>query len=585
MSEIIEKPATFTLKGTSASSGIAFGEARIVYSDEQSIVERNILKKNLNQEIDRFDRAVEITVKELQKYRKKAGQKLGGPVARIFDSQLMIASDKEFLKDVKEEIRKSLKSADYVYSMLVEKAMVPLRISKDTYMRQMVYDIEAVAGKILQNLSGNHNSEISPTNRDCIFVGKRFSAADLLNMYERDARGIITTGGSPNSHMALVARSLLLPTVVGVAQAHIKINSGDRVIIDGDEGTLTINPPENEWAKYRGRENDYRILPITRLKKLPRFPIKTRDKKEIKVAVNLTLPGPLDRTIAGRKLGVGLYRTEFIYLQHGEFPDEQRQFEIYDKIADQYYPQDVVIRTFDLGSDKVLDEEINHQENNPALGWRGIRISLDKPKLFRNQLKAIYRASHRGNVRVLLPMISDYPELRKALAQIRRSKNELIKAGIHIDPNTKIGIMVEVPSAAVSASLLAKEVDFFSIGSNDLTQYTLAADRDNRKVVKIFNQLHPAVLQLIRMTVDAANRENIPVAVCGEMSGDILAIPLLIGMGISELSMNPSKLRNAASIIPKINTHDARKLADRIMRLKSPREVEGKLLEFNMALD
>jgi len=575
---------TKIIKGIPASPGIAFGEARVVYTGEQSIVERAIAREDIEREIERLDQAVEATVKELQKYQKKAGQKLGGPVASIFDSQLMIASDEDFLGKVKDEIKNSHRSAEYVYSMLVEKSMVPLRISKDSYMRQMVYDIEAVANRILQNLSGNREHQISPAIRDCIFVGKRFNPADLLNLYERDARAIITTSGSPNSHMALVARSLLMPTVVGVNQAHVQINSGDRVIVDGDKGTVTINPSDAEWDRYRGREYDFRIMPITRLKKLPRFPLKTKDKKEIRVAVNITLPGPLDKTIAGRQIGVGLYRTEFLYIQRGEFPSEEEQYKIYDRVAEQYAPQNVVIRTFDLGSDKFAKNEENHLENNPALGWRGIRAALEMPKIFRDQTRAILRASRRGNVKILLPMISDLSELKRALSMIRRAKTELKKAGRKFDDNIKIGVMIEVPSAAVNAEFLADQVDFFSIGSNDLTQYTLAADRDNRKLVKIFNQLHPSVIKLFRMTIDAANRANIPVTVCGEVSGDALAIPLLVGMGVAELSMNPSKLHNAAGVIPKISMTDARKLADRIMRLKSSKEIEGKLLEFNMAL-
>ncbi len=580
-----EKAETIILKGIPASSGIAFGEARVVYSGEQSIVERNIEKDDIDREIDRLDRAVEQTTQDLQKYQRKAGQKLAGPVARIFDSQLLIASDVDFLDKVKAEIAESLKSAEYIYSMLVEKSMVPLRISKDPYMRQMVYDIEAVANKIIDNLSGQHGKTIFPAIRDCVFVGKRFNPGDLLTLYEQDARAVITTGGSPNSHMALVARSLLIPAVVGVNQAHLKINSGDRVIVNGDKGIITVNPSDAEWNKLRGKESDFRLLPITKLKKLPLFPLKTKDKQEVSVAVNITLPGPLDKTLAGRHIGVGLYRTEFLYLQHGEFPTEESQFNVYDGVAEQYYPQHVVIRTYDLGSDKFLDENENNRESNPALGWRGIRATLDMPKIFRDQLRAILRASTRGNVKILLPMISDLSELRRAITIIRKCKAELKRSRIKFDENIKTGIMIEVPSAAVVADSLADRVDFFSVGSNDLTQYTLAADRDNRKLIKLFNQMHPAVLRLIKFTVEAAERHNIPVTVCGEISGDILAIPLLVGMGVSELSMNPAKLHNAASTIPKFSMPEVRRLADEVLRMKSSREIEGRLLEFNMGLD
>ncbi len=572
------------LKGIAASPGMAFGEARVIFSARQSIEERLIQENEIENEISRLEKSIENTMAELREYSRKAGQRIGGPVARIFETQLMIASDNEFLKKVKEEIRASRKNADYIYSLLVEKSLMPLRVSRDPYMRQMVYDIEAVANRILDHLAGIEGQDLTQAPQNCVFVGKRFSPAELLGLYERQARAVVTTGGSPNSHMALVARSLLIPAVVGVSQAHLKINSGDRVIVDGETGLVTVNPPDKEWAKLRGKESDHRTLPLARLKKLPRFPLKTKDNVEIKVAANITLPGPLDKTLAERGLGVGLYRTEFLYLQNGRFPSEDKQFEIYDHVAGLYHPHPVVMRTFDLGSDKILEEENAHRENNPALGWRGIRSMLEMPKEFRDQIKAMLRASARGNVRLLLPMITDITEVKKSLALIRRCMTDLDKSKTKYDHDIKIGIMIEVPAAALAADSLAPLVDFFSIGSNDLTQYTLAADRDNRKLVRLFNPIHPAVLRLIKTTVEAARRSGIPVTVCGEMSGDLLTIPLLIGLGVEELSMSPARLNNAASVLPKLNYSEAVLLAEEILACKTPREIERKLLDFNMAL-
>jgi phosphotransferase system enzyme I (PtsI) len=585
MLKMINDKKTIIIKGIGASPGLAFGKARVIYHWEQAIEERTITAVQVDGEHDRLDNAVREIIEELKKNQRKARQKIGGPVAAIFDSQIMIASDQEFIKKVKTEIKNRLKCTEYIYSMLVDKSLAMLRKSKDQYMNQMAYDIEAISNRVLRKLSGDDDQEISPSAANCVFVGKRFTPAEVLNLFERNARAIVSTEGSPNSHMALVARSLLVPTVVGAGFADLKIGSGDRVIVDGEKGQVTVNPSQETWDKLRGKETEYRDLPIARIKQLPRFPLKTKDGHVVDIAVNLTLPGPLDQTLAGRKLAVGLYRTEFIYLQHGRFPSEDSQYEIYKSVARQYYPQEVVMRTYDLGSDKVGTEDKSNHENNPALGWRGIRLTLDTPRIFKDQVRAMLRASSRGNVKILLPMISDIQELRKALTQINKAKSDLKKQNIEFDENIEIGMMVEVPAAAVAADLFADRVDFLSIGSNDLTQYTLAADRSNRKVVRLFNQLHPAVLRLVKLTINAAEVHNIPVNICGEVSGDVLAIPLLVGMGLKQLSMNPSGLYNAARIVRKFKYTDAIQLADRILKLKSVRDVESKLLEFNMALE
>ncbi len=581
---MVDDKKTVVIKGISASPGMAYGLARVIYRWENSIEERTIEKSQIDSELERLDSAIEKTLEELNKYQKTAGMKIGGPVAKIFDSQILIASDIEFLSTVKAKIAHQHKSAEYIYSMQVEETLLPLRRSRDPYMRQMINDIEAVSHRILRYLAGHSESDITHFTKDCIFVGKYFTPAEVLNFFERDARAIIASEGSPNSHMALIARSLIIPTVVGVREVHSKIRSGDKLIVDGENGLITINPSDDEWKELRKRGPELRELPLSKLKKLPDFPPKTRDNVSVNVAANIDLPGPLDEVLSKHKIGVGLYRTEFLYLQQGQFPSESEQFDAYDSVARQYYPRELVIRTFDLGSDKFLKDDEAEKENNPALGWRGIRASLGTPRIFKEQIRAILRASARGNIKILLPMITDLPELNRAMGLIKRSMVELRKEKIAFDTLIKIGIMIEVPAAAIAADILAPKVAFFSIGSNDLTQYTLAADRDNKRLVRVFNPLHPAVLRLIRMTLDAANNHNIPVTVCGELSGDPLAIPLLIGMGVNELSMNPSKLNNAANIISKIRYQEAVQLADNINKLTGLREIEKMLLEFNLSL-
>ncbi|MCP4705608.1 MAG: phosphoenolpyruvate--protein phosphotransferase [candidate division Zixibacteria bacterium] len=581
---MIKDKKTVVIKGISASPGIAYGVARVIYRWEQSIEERTIEESQIENEMSRLDTAVDKTLEELSKYQKTAGSKIGGPVAKIFDSQVLIASDTDFLNKVKNEIKKTRKSAEYIYSMQVENNLLPLQRSRDPYMRQMATDIESVSHRVVRYLTGQDESELSQFSKDCIFVGKLFSPAEVLNLFERDARAIVTAEGSPNSHMALIARSLIIPTVIGVRQVHMKIRSGDKLIVDGEKGQITINPSEDEWSSIKEKGAEFKYLPMTQLKELPDFPLKTKDNIEINVASNINIPGPIDKIISDHKIGVGLYRTEFLYLQQGHFPSEDEQFEVYDSLSKQYYPQELVIRTFDLGSDKFLKDNTAVKENNPALGWRGIRASLGNTRIFRDQIRAILRASKRGNIKILLPMITDLSELKRASGQIKRAMVELRKEKIEFNSKIQTGIMIEVPSAAITADVLASKVDFFSIGTNDLTQYTLATDRDNQKLIGLFNSFHPSVLSLIKHTISAAHNHNIPVTVCGEMAGNPIAIPLLIGMGVDQLSMNPSQLNKASEIISLIDIDKTKIIADNIMKLSNVKEIEKKLTEFIFSL-
>jgi phosphotransferase system enzyme I (PtsI) len=575
---------TMILNGIPVCPGLIYGEARVVYSWEQTIEERDIGQSEIKNEILRFDKAVEDSLTEIRKWRDSAGRSIGGPVARIFESQIMIASDETFLENVKSKIEETGKNAEYIYSMEVEKTISPLRLSKDPYMRQMAADIEGVSNRIIRRLTGQSVRHIGQAAEDYIYVGKLFTPAEVMSLHERKVRAIVTTTGGANSHMALIARSLLIPTVVGVPLADIKIRTGDRLIVDGDKGTVVVKPSQQEWNEIRKKKAAVTAKQILKLEDLPYFPPKTADKVEIELAANINLPGPVDEVLAERRVGIGLYRTEFIYLQNGKFPSEEKQFKIYDAVARRYYPRPVTIRTFDLGSDKYYKNENSVKENNPALGWRGIRAAFDMPAVFKSQLRAILRASARKNVKILLPMIADIAELNRALRTVKRAAAELKKEKLEFDREIEVGIMIEVPSAAVLAHELARKVSFVSIGSNDLAQYTLAADRDNQKLAKIFNPLHPAVLHLINTAIDAANQNNIPVTVCGEMSGDILTIPLLIGMGVKQLSMNPSKLFGACRLISRINYSDTLDIAQKVLQMSTVKEVETFLLDYNMTL-
>lgn len=581
---MVNPKKTFKITGAGASSGLTYGIARIAYSWEKTIGERELVKSDIEPEMVRLDNAINETLLEINRWKKMPGIRSGGPIARIFDTQLMIASDQDFINKVKDSIRLRQRNAEYIYSLEVEKTVEPLKNAQDEYMRQMVHEIEAVSKMVVSHLRGDTESDFEAFPADTIIVGRMFTAAEILSLYDRKAKGIVTAEGNVTSHMALVARSLLIPTVVAAQRAHLRIHSGDRLIIDGDSGEVTVNPGETAWAGLVKQRKALSEMPLARLKRLPQLPIKTADGVEINLAANISLPGPVDDILSKNNIGVGLFRSEFIYLQRGDFPSAEEQFEVYDHVAETYYPHEVIIRTFDLGSDKYHQGDQFAQERNPALGWRGIRASLDMPGQFRRQIQAILRASHRGNVKLLLPMITDVSEVKKAIGMIKRAMVQLRREKIKYDPGIKVGIMVEVPAAALNASELLARVDFCSIGSNDLAQYVLAADRDNQMMNKIFNPLHPAVLKLIQMTIDAARAAGKPVGLCGEMAGDVLAIPLLIGMGIDTLSMNPARLYHVCNLIARLRINDAKVLAGEVLHLPTVRDVESRLLEFNMSM-
>jgi len=496
----------------------------------------------------------------------------------------MMASDPEFLKGVRAEITSTLLCAEYVYNRLVEKSMEPLKSSNEPYLRQMAQDIEAVSSRILRRLTGQSVRHIEQNAQDYIFVAKTFSAADILTLYERKVKAIIISGGSAHSHMSLIARSLLITTVINVEDVHLKIKTGDRLIVDGEKGEVKLHPSQNDWNELRKKKAKISAIQILKLNKVSQLPPVTADDHQIDIAANIDIPGPIDQVLGRHNIGVGLFRTEFLYLQGGRFPTENQQFEIYQKMVKRYKPQLLTIRTFDLGSDKYIKTKDFIKESNPALGWRGIRASFDQPSIFRDQIRAILRASAFGKIKILLPMIADITEFQKALRSIKRVMAELRKKLIRCDNSIDIGVMIEVPSAAVGAMALAEKADFFSIGSNDLTQYTLAADRDNQKLSKVFNPLHPAVISLMDMTVEAAKHHSIPVAVCGEIASDILAAPFLIGMGINQLSMNPSNIYRICRLISKLRMQDTYELAEKVLKLKTTKEVEHLLLDYNNTL-
>lgn len=572
------------IKGVSVSPGIASGTAAIMLPGEQRVEEVTIPAAQVDNEIECLETAVAQTISEMKGIRRAAGKRVGGPVAKIFDAQLLIAADQQFLEQVKEQISSRRRNAGFVYHSLVKSTLQPLKSASDAYLQEMAHDIEAVSNRILSRLGGYRPAEEMKFTVDTVLVAPQVSPAEVLTLRQRRINALVVGEGGRNSHMALIARSLMVPAVV-IPNVWTRVPEGCPVIVDATTGKIIVCPTDKDFEESAEKRRKLGPAIVTRIKQLADLPPKTADGEVVHIAANLELPGPVDEIIGARGIPVGLYRTEFLYLEHRTFPDEQVQFEQYDSIAEKYAGSHVVLRTFDLGSDKVRRTDNHGREDNPALGWRGIRSMLEMPDTFKTQVRAMLRASTRRNIRLLLPMISDIAELERARRLISQASFELRREGVSFDPDLKIGIMIEVPSAALTADRLASRAGFVSIGTNDLTQYTMSADRNNARVAGLYNHFHPSVLQLIRMTVEACRRHNTPVNVCGEMAGDPLAVPLFIGMGVRDLSLNPARIVDTCRLIRKLDSSNVKHLAQSVLGSGSTVSVKRKLQNFNAALD
>lgn len=571
------------LKGSVISGGIVLGQTKLIVPGEIQIAEMIIPASRVYAEVDALDKAIEETIEELREMRDSADKSIGNPVAKIFDAQLLIASDYEFLKQVKSEIAAHRRNAGYIYNKLVKKTLIHLQSSPDTYMQQTANDIESVSRRVLSHLSGYKDTH-TKFQPNTILISRKFSPGDIMNYRRRKATGFVISEGGKNSHMALITRGLMMPVLL-VENALVKIPDNTKIIIDGPNAQIILNPTDDEWNNYQKMKKRFGPALTTRIKRLSKVPPVTTDGKEIHIGANLALPGPVDEVLTHHKIPVGLYRTEFMYLTRYDFPDEETQFAFYSEIAEHYKKTSVTLRTFDVGYDKQGANSRWPNEDNPALGWRGIRPLLEMTDIFKTQIRAILRASTNKNLKIMLPMITDAGEIDQAKKLIQQVKFELKKDKIPFDENIELGIMIEVPSAAMMAEELAKKVDFLSIGTNDLTQYTLAVDRMNLKVADLYNTFHPAVLKMICRTVKAAQKCAIPVSICGEIAGDLLALPLFIGMGIDLLSMNPNRIFDICRLVAKIDYDMARHLTESVINSETLGEVIVKLQSYKDSLE
>lgn len=573
------KKENIKIKCIPVSAGLAMGEVQIVRDPQYQVVRRSVPAARVKTEVARLETALEKTREELEVARNKAVSAVGEQGAKVFGAQVLIASDKQFFNEVISRIRNERINAEFAFQEALADTLSSLRESRDPYLRQMVNDIQSVSERVISILLGVGDGGGNGFKRPTILVGRIFSAGQIMSYAKRRVVGFLTEEGGPTSHMGLIVRSLGIPAVMGDFNFSQNLTTGTSMIIDGNHGEVIIDPDEDTWRNYRRISARKQAQPFAVLRRAKSISPVTVDGREVTVAANLEIPGPLDDHLIRLGVGVGLYRTEFMYFDDQNFPNEERQYQIYREIADRFHPLPVTLRTFDLGGDKYADGMEKLREDNPALGWRGIRVALDSMQQYKIQLRAMLRASAVGNLRILLPMVSDSSDIVSSLNLIQAIKNELRLEKIPFDDLVKVGVMIEVPSAALQADYLAEMVDFFSIGTNDLIQYTMAADRGNHRVAKYYTDHHPAVLKLIQMTVHAAHDNKIPVAVCGEMAGNRTMTPFFVGLGVDELSMNPTLIPGVAEWISCIDYIQAKRFVSRLMRLTTNRKVSRALRE------
>lgn len=555
-------------KGLPASKGISIGKPFIYKAVAPGSKDGSNEVVSPKKEVDEFNQAIEQSKKELNKIFNLAKEKLDEKNLKIFEAQLAFLNDDILNKKVIERVRKEEKSAYQVYSEEINYIENSLISSHDEDLRERVFDIEDIKSRVLRNML--KKKLVSKIDENSIVIARNLTPADTILFSNRKLLGFATDLGGTNSHVAIIARSINVPAVVGMSDISDHIKPEDFLIIDGYKGMVIKNPTPNTLKRYKTqiKKNEAFEKTLIELKKLPN---RTNDGKDIKLLVNLEFNKEIDYILTHIGCGVGLYRTEHLFLEMEDFPTEEQQYRQYKMMADRLYPYEVTIRTFDIGGDKLLPE--TQKEVNPFLGWRGIRVSLDREDIFLSQLRAILRASKKGNVKIMFPMITSLEEVLQIKKLINKAKNELRSKNILFENKTKIGIMIEVPSAVLIADALAKEVDFFSIGTNDLVQYILAVARDSNLVSDLYQIFHPAVLRAIDVLVKSAERNNIELSVCGEMAGDILGSLLLIGLGVNELSVETTSYLRVKRLIRSINYSYAQEIASKTLTLDTETEI------------
>lgn len=565
--------------GVAASPGIAMGHALVLVRTDIRVPKRRLSQDEIQGEIDRFLRAIEATKAQLAEIRNRVTKEMGESYARIFDAHIMLVEDKASLEDVFAGITAG-NNAEFALNNVLLKHERLLWEKGDVYIKDRAADIRDVRTRLLSNLAGTFRdaNDLSNLGNHVVIIAHDLSPADTAEMRREKVKAFATDVGGRTSHTAIMARSLEIPAVVGLNNVTSRVQDDDFVIVDGNRGKVIISPSPETRKQYSGEIQRYTSFTrgLLRFRDLPAI---TVDGHSIQLSANIESHEEVASVIEHGAQGIGLYRTEFIYIGREGLPTEDEQYRLYDSVAASISPDPVIIRTMDIGGDKFLSEFESPKEINPYLGWRGIRFCLARKDIFRTQLRAILRASTRGNVKIMYPMISNLDELLQAIGVLEESKQDLSREGHPFDAGCEVGIMVETPAAVMIAPELARHVDFFSIGSNDLIQYALAADRGNEKVAYLYEPLHLGVLRFINQAVRAAKDAGIWVGLCGEMSGDPVCALVLLGMGLDELSTSPYVLPEVKEMVRSVAYSDAQRVAREALATSDPSEIRRWAME------
>lgn len=565
-------------QGIAVAPGIAHGEVVVHWVDDEEIPLRKISPAEMPEEIARFEAALIATRAELLEIQQRIADAIGSKDASVFDAHLLVVEDRTLIDEVLRTLEKDRLNVETVFHRTAERYCKTLGEIDDPYLRERVVDIEDVARRVIRHLLGKAPRDLATGDRPHIIVSHNLTPSDTATLNRDLVLGFATEQGSKTSHTAIMARSLEIPAIVGLHDICNELTSGARVLIDGYSGILIVDPSPETLREYDSLEQRKEQVE-ERLELIRETSSTTTDGRHITLSANIELPEELQDVKESGAEGIGLYRTEFLYLNRSAPPDEEEQYENYRLVAERARPHSVIIRTLDIGGDKPSECLDLEEEQNPFLGCRAIRFCLRNPDIFKTQLRAILRAATLGNIRLMYPMISSLEELRSANALLEECRQELRDRGVDFQPDLEVGIMIEVPSAALVADHLAREVKFFSIGTNDLIQYTVAVDRGNDRIAHLFEPTHPAVLRLIKGVVDAAHHNNIWVGVCGEMAGDISLTPLLLGLGIDELSASSAVVPRVKKAVQSLSLPVCQALAHEALSLDNSFAILHRCLE------
>ncbi|MCK1992675.1 phosphoenolpyruvate--protein phosphotransferase [Peribacillus muralis] len=552
------------ISGIAASNGIAIAKAYRLTEPDLTIEKRSI--EDVQAEISRFKEAIQKSTVELEVIRENAEKDLGADKAAIFDAHLLVLADPELINPISDKIQSDKVNAEFSLNETASMFITMFEQMDNEYMKERAADIRDVTKRVLSHLLGVHIPNPSMIAEEVIIIAEDLTPSDTAQLNPVYVKGFTTDIGGRTSHSAIMARSLEIPAVVGAKSVTSSIENGDLIIIDGAKGEVHVNPTPELVKRYEDEQVAY-AKQKAEWAKLVNEQTVTKDGHHVELAANIGTPKDLDGVHQNGGEGIGLYRTEFLYMGRNDFPSEDEQFEAYKAVLEGMSGKPVVVRTLDIGGDKELPYLELPKEMNPFLGYRAIRLCLNEQEIFRTQLRALLRASIYGDLKIMFPMIATLAEFREAKAVMAEVRQELLDGGVQVAENIEVGIMVEIPSTAVMADVFAKEVDFFSIGTNDLIQYTMAADRMNERVSYLYQPYNPAILRLVKMVIDAAHKEGKWAGMCGEMAGDEVAIPILIGLGLDEFSMSATSILKARSLISQLSLEDMKKLSQDVLEL------------------